>query len=141
LIGPPVIYYGTEVGLSQNNDVMQHGRAIHEEARLPMIWGEEQDRDLFAFYRELIALRKAYPALRHGTRTTLQTEENVLAYRRSHGHDSLLTVMNISAEETSLALEGTESRVALATSPACAIQAEGERIRTTLPPFGGMVVR
>ena len=58
LVGTPVIYYGTEVGLSQHADVMQHGRAIHEEARLPMIWGEGQDQNLFAFYKDLIALRK-----------------------------------------------------------------------------------
>ena len=36
LVGAPVIYYGTEVGLSQHNDVMQNGWAIHEETRLPM---------------------------------------------------------------------------------------------------------
>jgi glycosidase len=50
LPGPPIIYYGTEVGLSQLEPV---GRL--EEARLPMSWGNEQDASLLAFYQDLIA--------------------------------------------------------------------------------------
>jgi cyclomaltodextrinase len=140
LAGTPVIYYGTEVGLSQNNDVMQNGRAIHEEARLPMLWGEHQDRDLFAFYKELIILRKSHPALRHGTRVTLHADEKIFAYRRSNGEESLVTILNISNEETSLELELTESVPAFATSPECRIYNEGSKKRLVLPLFGGMVI-
>ena len=141
LAGAPVIYYGTEVGLSQRNDVMQNGRAIHEEARLPMIWGDQQDRDLFAFYRDLIQLRNAHPALRRGTRVTVHADDNLLVYRRSDGEGSLVTVLNISDEERSLELELTESTSAFATGPGCTVQAEGGAQRITLPPFGGMILR
>ena len=140
LTGAPVIYYGTEVGLSQQNDVMQNGRAIHEEARLPMLWGEQQDRDLFAFYKELIALRKSHPALRQGTRETLHADEKTLAYRRSNSEERLVTVLNISNDEASLELELKESSSAFATSPECKIQEEGEKKRVLLPPYSGMVV-
>ena len=116
LTGAPVIYYGTEVGLSQQNDVMQNGRAIHEEARLPMLWGEQQDRDLFTFYKELIALRKSHPALQQGTRQTLYADERVFAYRRSDGEDSLVTFLNISNAEASLELELAESASAFVTN-------------------------
>ena len=50
---PPIVYYGTEVGLSQRQAV---GRL--EEARLPMLWDEQQDRDLLDFYQRLIHLRR-----------------------------------------------------------------------------------
>lgn len=50
---PPIIYYGTEVGLSQVENV---GRL--EESRLPMLWGKQQDAALLAFYKQLIALRR-----------------------------------------------------------------------------------
>jgi glycosidase len=140
LVGAPVIYYGTEVGLSQHNDVMQQGRAIHEEARLPMIWGSEQDRDLFAFYQGLIALRKAYAALRGRSRTNIYTGDKVLVYRRSDPEKSLVTVLNFSEQETALELELTESHPAFATSPECRIQAEGGAQRISLPPFGGLVL-
>ncbi|MDQ4099444.1 MAG: glycoside hydrolase family 13 protein [Chloroflexota bacterium] len=61
---PPVIYYGTEVGLSQRHDLAHpDGSRRMEESRLPMRWGDEQDPDLFQFYRRLIALRRAHSAL------------------------------------------------------------------------------
>jgi len=140
LVGAPVIYYGTEVGLSQHNDVMQHGRAIHEEARLPMIWGAEQDRDLFVFYKGLIALRKAHSALRRGNRANIHADASVLAYRRGDGGENLVTVLNLSEQETSLELELTESTLAFATSPECKVQVEDRKKRIFLPPFGGIVL-
>jgi cyclomaltodextrinase / maltogenic alpha-amylase / neopullulanase len=140
LVGAPVVYYGTEVGLSQNNDVMQGGFAIHEEARLPMIWGAEQDRDLFAFYKDLIALRKAHSALRRGARTNIYTDDRVLAYRRTEDRESLVTVLNISEQEASLELELAESILAFTTSSECKIQAEGKKKRIVLPSYGGMVL-
>jgi cyclomaltodextrinase len=140
LVGAPVVYYGTEVGLSQHHDVMQNGRAIHEEARLPMIWGERQDRDLFAFYKEMIALRKSHAALRLGTRTTLYADDRILAYRRSAGAESLVTVLNISEREAFLELDLTESTSALATSPECSVQTENGKQRISLPALGGIVL-
>jgi glycosidase len=43
LSAPPVIYYGTEVGLSQERDVRQGGYGLPEESRLPMLWGSSPD--------------------------------------------------------------------------------------------------
>ena len=141
LTGPPIIYYGTEVGLSQRNDVMQNNRAIHEEARLPMIWGEEQDRELFAFYKGLVALRKAHSALRRGERQTLYADDKFLVYRRSEGSEGIVTVLNISGQEEALELEVTESALVFATSPECTIEDDGNKKRILLPPFGGVVLQ
>lgn len=140
LAGAPVIYYGTEVGLSQHNDVMQHGRAIHEETRLPMLWGTEQDRELLTFYKELIAFRKTHSALRGGTRTTMHTDDNLLTYRRSDETESLVIALNLSEQETSLELELAESVLAFATGSGCRIQAEGRAQRVVLPSFEGMIL-
>jgi len=52
LPNPPIIYYGTEVGLTQRKNV---GRL--EESRLPMVWDDAQDQDLLKFYQQLIKLR------------------------------------------------------------------------------------
>ena len=60
LPGPPIIYYGTEVGLSQKRAV---GRL--EEARLPMLWGADQDPELLSFYRRLILLRAKIKPWQH----------------------------------------------------------------------------
>jgi glycosidase len=51
LPGPPIIYYGTEIGLTQRK-----GKADGlESSREPMRWGDDQDRELLAFYRARIA--------------------------------------------------------------------------------------
>ncbi|HJS17098.1 MAG TPA: alpha-amylase family glycosyl hydrolase, partial [Anaerolineales bacterium] len=140
LVGPPVIYYGTEVGLSQQDDVMQHGRAIHEEARLPMLWGEDQDKDLLAFYKDLIKLRASKTALRRGTRQTIFSDGNVLAYRRANGKQSLITVLNLLEQEMTVELELTEAGSVFAISPDCKIQEAGGKKRITLPGLGGVVI-
>jgi glycosidase len=140
LVGPPIVYYGTEAGLSQNHDVMQNGRAIHQEARLPMIWGERQDGDLLDFYKGLIALRKAHPALRRGARATIHADDKLFAYRRSEDVESLVTVLNLSEQEVSLELDLTESAAAFITGSGCRVQAEGGKKRIILPSFGGIVI-
>jgi cyclomaltodextrinase len=57
LPGPPVIYYGTEVGLNQRVSIREgHGRHVN---RVPMVWGDAQDRGLLAYYMNLIRQRKS----------------------------------------------------------------------------------
>lgn len=56
---PPIIYYGTEVGLTQTEGA--HGGLGLEASRLPMLWGEAQDKELLATYKQLIADRKVRP--------------------------------------------------------------------------------
>lgn len=100
---PPIIYYGTEVGVTQERDVQQGGWAILEESRTPMQWGDEQDRDLLAFYRDLIHFRRAHPATYRGRRVPLLvTSEGVLAYARQHEGQSVITVLNNSDEPRTL---------------------------------------
>jgi cyclomaltodextrinase len=55
LPGPPIIYYGTEVGLSQNHSKQGLGLEV---SRAVMLWDEAQDRDLLSYYRQIIAERK-----------------------------------------------------------------------------------
>ncbi len=55
LPGPPIIYYGSEVGLQQ---VMSNATKVGLEAsRCKMVWGNEQDQDLLDFYKSLILKR------------------------------------------------------------------------------------
>ena len=141
LIGPPIIYYGTEVALSQNKDVMQRGHAMHKETRLPMIWGDEQDRELFNFYKDLIALRKAHSCLRYGTRTNIYADEHIFAYRQRDATESLVMILNISEQQIDFELEITESGSLLATNQDCKIQANENRMRILLPPHSGIILQ
>lgn len=140
LAGPPIIYYGTEVGLSQVADVRQRNRALHEAARLPMVWGEQQDAALLAFYRRLCALRTREAALRRGSRQTLLADERVFAYRRAHDSTGAVTVLNISGEAVEVVLPGAESTLQLATDSDCTVRAEAGGVRLSLPPYGGVLL-
>ena len=108
---------------------------------MPMLWGDAQDKDLFAYHRALCELRKQESALRYGTRETLYSDEKVLAYRRADSSGSLVSVMNISDQAVTLSLDIAENVTALATSFECKAQAEGSQMRISLPPYGGMVLK
>ncbi|QSF42590.1 alpha-glycosidase [Paenibacillus tianjinensis] len=76
-MGTPCIYYGDEIGLTGNED---------PDCRKCMEWDEEkQDRELYDFYRMMIALRKANKALREGRFRILKACENdpCIVYERA----------------------------------------------------------
>lgn len=93
LSAPPVIYNGTEVGISQRNPL---GR--FEEARLPMLWGNEQDKDLLAYFRRLGTLRKQFPSLTSGKREVvhLNVGKGTYAYLHTLETTSALIALNTS---------------------------------------------
>lgn len=92
---PPIIYYGTEVGVTQSRDVQQGGFAILEESRSPMAWGEVQHKELLTFYRHLIQFRRTHPATHRGERQPLlATPDGVLAYARQQDGVISITILN-----------------------------------------------
>ena len=141
LAGPPVIYYGTEVGLSQKRDVRQGELGLPEESRLPMSWGDEQDVGLLAFYRDLIRLRRLEPALQHGHRRSLYAGVDCLAYTRGELGDEVVTVINLSTVPNTITLDGSWKSVIFATEPGCELQVEPGKVHLDLPPLAGVVVK
>lgn len=93
LFAPPVIYNGTEVGVSQRNPL-----GWFEEARLPMPWGDEADKDLLDYFRRLGALRNQFPGLTSGRRKVvhLNVQKGTYAYLRTSETDSILIALNTS---------------------------------------------
>jgi cyclomaltodextrinase len=136
LSGTPVIYYGTEVGLSQERDVRQDGRGLPEESRLPMRWGNEQDIDLFDYFRKLIALRKSYVEFRHGKVNVVQVDKNVLVYRKGLSQ-RLLILFNLSEEVQRINVNDKNSTVLFSTGDD-AIISQGQGIE--LSPISGSIV-
>ncbi|MCK4995257.1 MAG: hypothetical protein KAR55_00070 [Thermoplasmatales archaeon] len=53
---PPIIYYGTEVGITQNKSVWDSPSYGDLQARKPMTW-KKYDKDLLRFYKKLIGER------------------------------------------------------------------------------------
>jgi len=102
---PPIIYYGTEVGLGQRQVV-----GALEEARLPMPWGERQDHDLLDFYTRLIRFRRENtPSLASGRVVELVDDERgILVYRVG----GLVCAFNNSPEPVWLDLQIKETLIA-----------------------------
>jgi cyclomaltodextrinase len=136
LSGAPIIYYGTEVGLSQERDVRQNGRGLPEEARLPMLWGEEQNIELLDYYRSLIKLRQKNPELHEGKLNVIHMDKNVLIYKKGTSQ-RLIMALNFSNDTQQINLNGN-MRIVLAKTGEKDVQLGESGI--TLAPLGGAII-
>ncbi len=101
LPGSPMIYYGTEVGMSQSENHNEYSDWKDRWYREMMPWNEEnQDLDVFAHYQEIIALRAEYSALRTGTFEEVFVNDDVLVFERVDNDSRLLVIVNKGAEQT-----------------------------------------
>ncbi len=145
----PVIYYGTEIGMSQHNASSEMGFGGDAEARRDMIWdSDEWDHDLFNFYRALIRLRGDEPAARHGRRRCLHlnTQNGTYAYlATSPDGRRLAAVFNLSEEERVIPVRlpaGGEGPICLlSTGLPPTIAASEETVRITLAPMTASALR
>jgi glycosidase len=142
LPGPPIVYYGTEVGRSQERDVRSADGSGHpEESRLPMPWGADRDEVLLAFYRGLIALRTRLPGVWRGERRTLRADDEtgIYAYACADGTDNAVVVLNNGPVEQALELEQALGGLGVALATDADVRLEGSTVR--LPPSGGALLR
>ncbi|QHT59458.1 alpha-glycosidase [Paenibacillus lycopersici] len=133
-IGTPCIFYGDEIGMQGGND---------PECRGCMVWDEErQDRELFDFYKLLIGLRKASPALRSGRFRFLRAESGDarIVYERLGEAEHFTVWMNPTGEQTVLEhpMETNDWRDALTGEPAPV--SDGVQ-RVELEPYGYRILR
>lgn len=139
LSGPPVIYYGTEVGLSQQRDVRQDGRGVPEESRLPMLWGGEQNAQLFDFYRRLIGFRKQSTALRRGTSGIVDCNEALVVLLRRYEQEKIVTIINLSTAEQTYSL-ADQWLIQIQTDEQCVVSFHHPKTDILLPPLSGVIL-
>jgi alpha-glucosidase len=77
----------------------------------------EDPRSLLHLYRELLALRRATPALHAGSFRRLEAPEGVLAFERRAGDERALVALNFAGEPRELRFEDAPVRRALSTDP------------------------
>jgi cyclomaltodextrinase len=134
--GTPCIYYGDEVGMSGGGD---------PDCRRCMEWDASlQDRDLFKFYRRLIALRKSSEALRSGALRFLHAKpgDARLVLERVNESEHLLIFVNAGRRSAQLSVKMDSERSwrdALGGEAAAA--PVGGKLRVKLPPYGFAVLR
>lgn len=85
LPGTPMVFAGDELGLRGVNG---------EDSRTPMPWHrpERWDRRTLRYYQDLVALRRALPALRHGGLRWLHAEADALVYARETPREAVLVL-------------------------------------------------
>lgn len=84
--GVPVLFAGDEFGLVG---------ADGESSRTPIPWGSESEpavAERLALYRELIALRRAHPALRTGGFRWVHVDDETVAFVRESADESVLVL-------------------------------------------------
>ena len=84
--GTPMVWMGDEIGLG--------GTSCGEDSRRPMPWDRTDtwDHDLFAWYRELIAMRRSQQPLATGSMRFVHVDADVIAFVRETDDDALLCV-------------------------------------------------
>ncbi|HEY3340389.1 MAG TPA: DUF3459 domain-containing protein, partial [Anaerolineae bacterium] len=123
--------------------VRQGGFGRPHESRLPMLWGAEQDAGLHDYYRRLIALRHAHPALRHGAREQLYVDAHACVFARFErraGGDEVTTALNLSGSPLEVRLPRALGRVLVATDDTCMMRVEADATVLSLSPLGGMML-
>lgn len=83
--GSPALFYGDEIGLTGGGD---------PDCRRCMIWGEGQDRELFAFFKRLISIRKENPDFTAPDLIWISTDD-CLAFRKQN---TIIIINNSPAE-------------------------------------------
>ena len=97
LSNPPVVYNGTELGVSQERDISAPDSHGIEECRQPMPW-DALDVELYMYYRRLIHLRRAHPVIWQGQRRTLHVDAaaGTYAYAAQNADEVIVVALNLS---------------------------------------------
>jgi neopullulanase len=85
--GAPSIYYGDEIGMAGGHDPANRGA-------FPWHQTETWDTELLHEFQRLIALRRGRPALRHGSFRFLHARDDVIAYARQLGGETVVVAIN-----------------------------------------------
>lgn len=137
--GAPSIYYGDEIGLA--------GGRPDAFARRTFPWDhpERWNMDLLRFHKDVIALRKAHPALRVGSFQRLYADDAVYVFARALNDSRIVVAVNVAEEARVVDLPNDSrggaddsSQVLWGASEAVSRYESGLRLR--LPARGGVVV-
>ncbi len=148
----PIIYYGTEIGMSQQADATDASAGGDAQARSDMVWDQSRwNEDVLAFYRVLIQLRKSIPVLRQGQRHTVHLDATTSTYayirtsttQRTLQADDAIVLFNLSDQCQFIPLSATvvsaKLRCLLATGEQPAIEDMESGYRVRVAPGSGAI--
>ncbi|MEM7334803.1 MAG: alpha-amylase family glycosyl hydrolase [Chloroflexota bacterium] len=120
----PVIYYGTEIGMSQDGGKDDGGFGGDHVIRGNMIWDKaEWDSDIYGFTKTLIALRLQNNILRRGEWASRRADavNQIWAYQLTGEAQSATIVFNLGSENREVPLDCKHPSIACSTNSANAL--------------------
>ncbi|MFP4549249.1 MAG: alpha-amylase family glycosyl hydrolase [Spirochaetales bacterium] len=151
---PPVIYYGSEIGMTHTRSISDEAGDGDALARQPMIWDHEKwDHGLKEFFTRLIRLRSSSPALYSGHRSTLgiDADAGLFTYKkscqegnenRSSGSEEFVVAINLGEAPQTLSVEGVYTLRLRTPGAATADTPETQRGTSfTLPGGSGLLLQ
>jgi len=132
--GAPCIYYGDEVGVDGEHDPF---------CRKSFPWDESKwDKDLRAYAKEVIALRKKNPELRRGDYKRLWSANGIYAFSRSHQGKTSVVALNVSEspQQAHVTYEAKKNPKPIFGEPSEISIGDG-RLKFTVPPRSGVVLK
>jgi len=137
LPGTPMIYYGQERALPEYSEPRVTDQGY---ARAFMNW-DDYDEEHLAFYKSLIAAREEIPALAHDADFRgayyESDSENVVAYGRDAGDQTVVVVLNFGDDSARVDLRGSVSTTDLRTGDDLGVDGDGE---TTTVEVGSVAI-
>ncbi|WP_419057018.1 glycoside hydrolase family 13 protein [Evtepia gabavorous] len=128
-VGMPCTYYGTEIGMTGEND---------PDCRKAFDWDPAHwDVELRDYYKKLMSLRKTRKALQEGSVKLCSQGEVFVMERRLEG-ELLVTAINNTDLSQRCVLKGTSSRDLLGGD---LYTGERETLSIELPPFTSMILK
>jgi cyclomaltodextrinase len=134
--GLPVIYYGSEFGMTGADDP-DNRRMMRFDGDL-----SAEERAMLARTKIIVALRAHHPALRYGDFVTLRADTRVYAYLRSDMNERVLIVLNKSGQATSVDIalpSAYESRLLKDIIDGTSTPVQQHSATVTVPPLGWRV--
>ena len=132
--GAPCIYYGDEIGLDGEHD---------PDCRKSFPWEESKwDKNLLAYVKQVIALRKQNLALRRGDFRRLWSADATYAFSRSLEEDTLVIALNASElpQQVELTYEAKKSPKAIL-GEASDISVSDHRLKFKIPARSGVILK
>jgi glycosidase len=141
LAGPPIVYNGTETGVTQAIPADPNNRNFFEECRLPVNW-DTADTELQDYYRHLNMLRHQYSVLQFGDRRLIHLDSagGSYAYLRSDPSAKVLVVLNTSKESRGLLLPNPGFKQAADLLNGHPVEIQKAFLEVQLPPQSGAFI-
>jgi cyclomaltodextrinase len=134
---PPIVLYGTEIGLQQQKDSSEDLDYVRE----PMHWDETKENELLDFYRCLIQIRKDRECLRRGTRRTLYVDAETLIYAKEGAENTSIIAINRESKDKRVVLQiGEERRAFKDLLSDIEIFVDDGKLELSLQPWQGQIL-